>query len=484
MPEQTPDIAVIGATPAGQAITVAAAQLGLAVALVERGRMGAELLRAGPLPRQALLAAARAATAVREATRFGLAASLAPTDWPAIWTHVDATIASLAPTAGAARLRALGAEVIEGQARFLDRDRLAIRCEAAERILRPRRIVIATGRTPALPPIPGLAPILAQEGTGALTEPAYLAARPAPAHLLVLGDTAAAIEMADAHAALGAHVTLLMPGRFAPAEDPELALGLALALRRHGVDIIEHADIARAEPPGAGGGPALILADGRRLAGTHLLVATGTVPDIAALAPEAANLAVTPRGIATDRSLRCLGNRRVFAAGPVADPEGIGQDHTAALHAGVVLRRALGLPARLAGTAPRVLYTSPELAQAGMTEEQARATGHDVRVLRWPLADNDRAVAQRRPDGLVKLVLSRRGRLLGAGLLAPHAGETIGLLTLAIGRRLGAAALAGLALPYPTYTEAIQRAAAMNAASLAASPWLRRAVKLGIRLPP
>ena len=290
--------------------------------------------------------------------------------------------------------------------------------------------------------------------------------------------------MADAHACLGARVTLLTPGRLAAADDPELALGLALALRRHGVDIIEHADIARAEPPGAEVGPALILADGRRLAGTHLLIAAGTAPDLASLNPEAANLAVTPRGIATDRSLRCLGNRRIFAAGPVADPEGIGPDSTAAQHPAIVLRRALGLPARLAGAAPRVLYTSPELAQAGMTEEQARAAGHDVRVLRWPLADNDRAVAERRQEGLVKLVLSRRFRLLGAGLLAPHAGETIGLLALAIGRRLGAAALAGLALPYPTYAEAIQRAAAMNAASLAASPWLRRAVKLGIRLPP
>lgn len=499
MPEQTPDIAadiavdiaVIGASPAGQAIAAAAAQLGLAVALVEPGRMGAGSLHAGPVPRQALLAAARAATAAREATRFGLAASLAPTDWPAIWDRVHATIAALAPTVGAARLRALGADVIEGNASFLDRKRLVVRARGRERILRPRRIVIATGRSPTLPPVPGLARILAPEGAGegagAMTQADYVAARPAPGHLLILGDTAAAIEMAAAHAGLGCAVTLVAPGRFAAAEDPELALGLALALRRQGVELIEHAAVARAEP-----GPALILADGRRLAATHLLVAAGTAPALASLNPRAANLAVTPGGIATDRSLRCRGNRRVFAVGAVAAPPGVGREATDPTdlpqmeteHAAVFLRRAvLRLPARLPGTIPRMLCTCPELAQAGMTEEQARAAGHDVRVLRWPLADNDRAVAERRPEGLVKLVLSRHGRLLGAGILAPHASETIGLLALAVGRRLGASALASLALPSPTHAEAVKRAAGTFHASLAASPWLRRAVRLLASLP-
>lgn len=476
MAEFTHDIAVIGAGAAGLSVAAAAAQLGLAVALIERGRMGGECLNAGCVPSKALLAAAHAARDARAATRFGLTTLLGPTDWPSVWEHVHGVIADIAPMDSAARFTALGAEIIAGEARFLDPSRLAVRTASGERILRPRRIVIATGNRAVMPTIPGLA------AAGAMTHEAYFDARPAPAHLLILGAGAIGLEMADAHAGLGARVTLLTRGRVAPHDDPELADGLAQALRRHGVEIIEHAEVVRAEP-----GPALVLADGRRVAGTHLLVATGKIADTASLCPEAGLLRAGPRGIATDRSLRCLGNRRVFAAGDIADPAGIGPialTHMAAEHASLIIRGAvLRLPARLGAPIPRVLYTAPELAQVGMTEEQARAAGHAVRVLRWPLADNDRASAERQPGGMVKLVLSRRGRLLGAGMLGSHAGETIGLLTLALGRRLGAASLAGLVLPYPTHAEAIKRAAGSLYAGLAANPWVRRAVRLMARLP-
>ncbi len=481
MPESSPDIAIVGAGAAGLSVAAAAAQLGLAVALVERGRMGGECLNAGCVPSKALLAAAHAARDAREAARFGLATTVAPTDWRAVWNHVHGVIAHIAPMDGAARFTALGAEVIAGEARFLDPARLAVRTASGERILRPRRIVIATGSRAVLPPIPGLAE------AGALTHEDYFDARPAPAHLLILGGGAIGLEMADAHAGLGARVTLVTHGRLASRDDPELAMGLALALRRNGVEIIEHAEVVRAEPPTAGTGPTLILADGRRLTGTHLLVAAGKTPDLAALDLAAGNIRHGPRGIATDRSLRSLTNRRVYAAGDVADPAGIGPvalTHMAAEHASVIVRRAiLRLPARLTSPIPHVLYTAPELAQVGMTEDQARRAGQAVRILRWPLADNDRATAERRPEGLVKLVLSPRGRLLGAGMLGPHAGETIGLLALALGQRLGAGALAGLVLPYPTHAEAIKRAAATFYAALATKPWLRRTIKLLARLP-
>ncbi len=311
----------------------------------------------------------------------------------------------------------------------------------------------------------------------------YIAARPAPAHLLILGDDPAGLEMADAHAALGCRVTLLTRGRLAAREDPELALGLALALRRRGVVLVEHAEPVRAEP-----GPCLVLADGTRLAGTHLLVAAGTAPELAALAPEAAGLVVTPRGIATDRVLRCHNNRRVCAAGAVADPDGSAGTAPAgatraAAHAGLILRRAvLRLPAGLTAPIPRVLYTAPELAQVGMTEAEARAAGHQVRILRWPLADTERARLEQRPEGVVKLVLSRRWRLLGAGMLAPEAGTAIGVAALALGRRHGAAALAGQVAAWPSRAEALSRAAAMRAAHLATHPWLRRLVRLLARL--
>jgi len=106
-----------------------------------------------------------------------------------------------------------------------------------------------------------------------------------------------------------------------------------------------------------------------------------------------------------------------------------------------------------------VTYTAPELAQLGLTEDEARAAGHDIRVLRWPVAENDRAQAERRPEGLVKLVVTRRGRVLGVGILAAHAGEMLGTWTLAISRRIPLSALAGMIVPYPTFAEAPKRAA-------------------------
>jgi pyruvate/2-oxoglutarate dehydrogenase complex dihydrolipoamide dehydrogenase (E3) component len=207
----------------------------------------------------------------------------------------------------------------------------------------------------------------------------------------------------------------------------------------------------------------LVLADGRRIAGSHLLVAVGRRPNLEGLELEAGGVLASPAGIVTDRGLRSVSNRRVFAAGDIADPAGIGPrafTHVGSYHAGIIVRRVLfRLPARLDYAAlPRVTYTDPELAQVGMTEAEARSAGVSVSVLRWPLADNDRAVAEGDLTGLVKLVVAR-GRVVGAGILAPSAGEMIGTWTLAIAERTRMSRLAGMIVPYPTRAEAAKRAA-------------------------
>jgi len=209
-------------------------------------------------------------------------------------------------------------------------------------------------------------------------------------------------------------------------------------------------------------GPALLLDDGRRLSGSHLLVATGKRPDLDALALEAGRVRTGRAGIATDRGLRSITNHRVFAVGDVADPERTGPRafaHVGTYHAGVVIRRAVfRLPARIDYRAlPRVTYTNPELAQVGLTEAEARTSGRPVTVLRWPLAENDRAQTERDPSGLVKLVVSD-GRLVGVGILAAGAGEMITAWALAITRRVKLSALSGLIVPYPTQSEAVLRA--------------------------
>ena len=191
--------------------------------------------------------------------------------------------------------------------------------------------------------------------------------------------------------------------------------------------------------------------------GSHLLVAAGRRPNVEGLGLEAAGIAFTPKGITVDRGLRTT-NRRVYAVGDVA---GGRFTHEAGYQAGIVIRNALfGLPARARASMPHVTYTDPELAQAGMTEAEARARhGDRVKLLRWPFAGNDRAQAEGRTDGLVKIVTGPRGRILGAGIVGPQAGELIQPWILALERGLKIGAMATPVLPYPTRGEAGRRAA-------------------------
>ena len=460
------DLAVIGAGSAGLSVTAVAARLGLRVALIERGRMGGDCLNAGCVPSKALLAAAHAAQAARRAHRLGVSLAKPVVDWAAVRAHVHGVVAAIAPNDSEERFRDLGATVLRGEARFAGADSLEV--DGAR--LSARRIVIAAGSRPAIPPVNGL------ERLAPLTNETLFEMAERPEHLLILGGGPIGLEMADAHAGLGCRVTVVEADRIAGHDDPELAAGLREALTRKGVVILEGVAVAEAAP-----GPALVLRDGRRLSGSHLLVAAGRRPNLEALALDAGGVGATSSGIATDAGLRSLTNRRVFAAGDIADPRGIGPrafTHVGTYHAGVVIRRALfRLPARLDYRAlPRVTYTDPELAQVGPTEDEARAAGRRVSVLRWEMAENDRAQAERDTAGMVKLVVER-GRVIGAGILAPHAGEMIGQWTLAIERALPVRASAELIAPYPTRAEAGKRAAGAYYGARLFAPRTRRLVR-------
>ncbi|CAA9253412.1 MAG: Mercuric ion reductase [uncultured Acetobacteraceae bacterium] len=476
------DVVVIGAGAAGLSVTAISAGLGLKVALVERGRMGGDCLNSGCVPSKALLAAAHAAAEARGAARFGLRLPPPEVDWRGVRAHVQGAIARIAPNDSAARFRGMGVEVVEASAHFLAPDAI----EAGGRRLGFRRCVIAAGSTAIVPELPGLdgVPWLTNETIFDLEEP--------PGHLVILGGGPIGLEMAQAHARLGCRVTLLDTApRIAAREDEELVEGLRPSLRADGIEIREGARVLRLEPPGDGtGGVVAVLEDGTRVAGTHLLLAVGRAPRLSGLDLPAGNVAASPRGIATGRDLRSKSNRRVWAVGDIADPEGLGPrafTHVASQHAGIVARSMLF---RVPGTRldyaalPRVTYTDPELAQVGLTEAEARDAGHkEISVLRWPLSENDRAIAEGRPDGLVKLVVGSKGRLLGAGILAPRAGEMAGLYGLMIGRGLPMSALAGMVLPYPTLSEAGKRAASDHYTPRLLSPTTKRLIGWLKRLP-
>ncbi len=466
------DLAVVGAGASGLSVTAVAAQLGLRVALIERDRMGGDCLNFGCVPSKALLAASHAAQAARGAARFGIRLPEPDIDWNAVREHVDGVIAAIAPTDSETRFRALGATVLRGEARFVAPDALMV----DGRRLTARRIVIAAGSSAAVPPIPGLDQVPHFTNTTIFGLPGR------PDHLLILGGGPIGLEMADAFAGLGSRVTIVEAATIAGKEDPELVAGLRNCLAGRGVSLLEGAKVTAVEP-----GPTLVLDDDRRIGGSHLLVAVGRRPNLEALDLAAGTVQATRTGIATDRGLRSLTNRRVYAIGDIADPRGIGPrafTHVGSYHAGIVIRRALfRLPARIDYAAlPRVTYTRPELAQVGMTEAEASAAGHRIAILRWPLADNDRATAERDTQGLAKLVVAR-GRILGAGILAPNAGEMIGLWTLAIAQRVKLGTLASLIVPYPTRSEAAKRAAANFFVPRLFAPRTKAIVRLLARLP-
>jgi pyruvate/2-oxoglutarate dehydrogenase complex dihydrolipoamide dehydrogenase (E3) component len=466
------DIVIIGAGAAGLSVAAGAAQLGSSVALVERGLMGGDCLNTGCVPSKALLAASRAMREARQAARFGVIVAEPAADWDRVRAHLRGIIATIAPMDSEARFRALGARVLRGEARFVDPRTIAV----DGRAVTARWFVIAAGSRPAVPQIEGL------DRTPYWTNDSLFDLEQRPGHLLILGGGPIGLEMADAFSGLGCKVTVIEAGRIAAKEDPELADGLRQALVMRGVTLREGTTVTAVAP-----GPVISFSDGTRIEGSHLLVAVGRTPNVAPLNLAAANIQAGSGGIATDHGLRSVSNNRVFAVGDIADPAGIGPrafTHVGSYHAGIIIRRLLfHLPARIDYAAlPRVIYTDPELAQTGLTEVEAVAIGLKPRILRWPLTENDRAIAERATAGLVKLIVSGK-RVVGAGILAPHAGEMISQWTLAIAERTKLSALAGLIVPYPTRAEAAKRAASSAYAASLFSARTKRLVRLLSRLP-
>jgi pyruvate/2-oxoglutarate dehydrogenase complex dihydrolipoamide dehydrogenase (E3) component len=459
-----PDLCVIGAGSGGLAVAAGGAQLGANVVLVERGPMGGDCLNYGCVPSKSLLAASKLATAWRRGAELGVGYDPPSIDFGAVADSVQRVIARIAPNDSVERFEGLGVRVIRAEARFIDRRTV----QAGDIAIRPRRFVIATGSTPVVPPIPGL------DSVAYFTNETIFANRTAPSHLIVIGGGPVGIELAQAHRGLGAAVTVIDAGPILPHDDLELAALLVQRLVEDGISL--KPSVAVAGIAQTGSGIVVTLATGERIAGSHLLIAAGRRPNLAALDLAAAGIAATAAGIAVDARLRTT-NRRAFAVGDAAG--GPQFTHIALYHAGIVIRNALfRLPARVDYRAlPWVTYTDPELAQAGLSETAAREAG-PVRVLRWSFAENDRAHTERDTAGEVKIVTSRRGHILGAAILGAAAGDLILPWALAISQKLKIAAMANLIVPYPTRGEAGKRAAGSFYTPTLFAPRTRRLVRL------
>lgn len=444
----TPEICVIGGGTAGLAVVSAAAALGVPSVLVEQAILG-DGRAGGSLPSKALLAAARRYAALKELPAFGLTASDAGFDWAKVCAHVREVAAAAAADNSAPRLRGLGVQVVHGAGRFTDADTVV----AGDTVIKAARFVIATGSLPAVPLIHGLdaVPVLTAETVFDLAE--------CPQHLLIVGGGSTGLAFAQAFQRFGAEVTVIEAARILGSDDAEGAAIVVAALQRDGVTIHQDAAIRNAAHEGGKIRLTLETPDGgKTVEGTHLLVAAGRRPNLDGLDLAAAGVKFNAAGIAVDKRLR-TSNKKVFAIGDVTGGPHFAQ--VAAHHAAVVVKHALlRMPARTDLTiVPRVTFTDPELAQVGLSEDEASAKGRAIRVLRWSCHDNDRARAERNTRGHIKIVTDRGGRIVGATIVGENASELIAAWTLAVAQGLNIRAMAELVTPYPTLAEVGKRAA-------------------------
>ena len=440
------DLLVIGAGSGGLSVAAGAVQMGADVTLLEGHKMGGDCLNYGCVPSKALIASGKVAWGQSHAQKYGVANVAPQVDYAAAKDHVADVIAEIEPNDSVERFEGLGVRVIQEYGEFLSPTEV----KAGDHIITARRIVIATGSSPLVPPIPGL------ENVPYLTNETLFELREQPEHLLIIGGGPIGLEMAQAHRRLGSKVTVIEGMKALGKDDPELAAIVLENLRAEGIEIEE--DALAQEIRGSAGAIEVETKDGRVFKGTHLLMAVGRKANIDKLNLEAAGIERTRNGIKVDSGMRTT-NKKVYAIGDVAG--GLQFTHVAGYHAGLIIRSALfGLPAKeRTDHIPWATYTDPELAQVGLTEAQAREKhGDALEVARFHFNHNDRAIAERKTAGLIKVMVVK-GRPVGASIAGYQAGELINLWALVIANKLKMSAVANMVAPYPTIGELNKRAA-------------------------
>lgn len=440
------DLLVIGAGSGGLSVAAGAVQMGAEVVLLEGGEMGGDCLNYGCVPSKALIASAKAAYAQGHASAYGVADVTPRVNYAAAKDHVADVIDQIAPVDSQERFEGLGVRVIRAFGRFISDTEV----QAGDHVIAARRIVIATGSSPLVPPIPGLETVPYE------TNETLFELRDKPDHLLIIGGGPIGMEMAQAHRRLGCAVTVIEGMKALGKDDPETAAIVLDQLRDEGIEIAE--DALAAEIRGQAGAIDVEVKDGRVFKGTHLLMAVGRKVNTDRLDLDKAGVETTKSGIKVDASLKTT-NSRVYAIGDVAG--GLQFTHVAGYHASVLIRSALfGLPAKTSTAhIPWATYTDPELAQVGLTEAQAReAHGDKLEVIRFEFHHNDRLIAERKTRGLIKAMVVK-GRPVGVSIAGHQAGELANLWSMVIANRLKMKHVAAMVSPYPTVGEINKRVA-------------------------
>ncbi|CAA9302905.1 MAG: Mercuric ion reductase, partial [uncultured Friedmanniella sp.] len=447
-PADSFDLVVLGGGTAGLVAARTAAALGASVALVERDAApGGDCLWTGCVPSKTFRAVAATVAEARRAAAYGVRVVPGPVDFGAVMAEVRRAVQTIAPVDSVEATTAAGVVVVTGTGRFTGARELSVTAvDGSVRRLRFAQAVLATGAGPDVPALPGLAE------RGHLTSDTVWELTALPARLLVVGGGVTGCELAQAFARLGSAVTVVEPGeRLLGEEDPDASALVEAALAADGVQVLTGRRVEVFE------GSLARLDDGGHVEADEVLVATGRRSRTADLGLGSVGVALRADGdVVVDPWLRTT-NPRIWAAGDLTGHPRY--THVAGLHGAAVAASAvLGLRRRAASVpVPRVTYTDPEVASVGLSAAAGRAAGH--RVVTLEHAHVDRAVTEGRTDGFTRLVLDRRGRLRGAVVVSPRAGETIAEATLAIQQRVDVAALTASTHPYPGFSDGLWNAA-------------------------
>ncbi|MGC8628161.1 MAG: mercury(II) reductase [Acidimicrobiales bacterium] len=445
------DLVVLGAGSAAFAAAIKATEAGYKVALAEQGTIGGTCVNVGCVPSKALLRAGELAWAAGHHPFAGLSTSSGPVDLAALVAQKDELVGALRKAKYLDLVESYGFRVVNGHARFVGPDELEVDGQS----LRSRTYLVATGASPVAPPVPGL------EEAGYLTSTSALELTETPKHLIVIGANAIGLELGQFFLHIGSQVSFVdVAERIAPFEEPEVSQALTSVLVAQGATVHTSAQVLAVHH--SHGQAKVTLRVGEHelvLSADQVLVATGRRPNTHGLGLEAAGVEVSAQGaVVVDEELR-TSNPRVFAAGDVTGaPQFV---YVSAYEGALAVDNAL-LGARrkvdLTGL-PRVIFTSPPVASAGLTEAQARKAGWDVETSVLPLQAVPRALVNRDTLGLVKLVAEAgTGRLLGASVMAEGAGDVVQSAVLAIRHGITTAELAATFHPYLTMAEAMKLA--------------------------
>lgn len=464
---------VIGAGSGGLVVASGAAGLGAKVALIEGDKMGGDCLNSGCVPSKTFLRSAHVADTINRCNELSLEAEVSQIDMVKIMNRVNVVINEIAPHDSKERYEKLGVDVIEGYGTFVDSHKVKV----GDRTLTAKNIVISTGTEPSVPPIPGL------KEAPYYTNKTIFQLKKMPKHLIVFGAGPIGLELGQGFAHLGAKVTLIdRSSDIFSKDDLEVGNLMLQRLQLDGMVIELEAGIKEVRNKGDEQSPQIEVdfeVDGKMktISGDALLVALGRKPNTENLNLDKIGVKLTDKGhVVTDSYLRTTVSH-IYACGDVTGPYAF--THMAGYQASVVVRNAI-FPFRQKVSyraVPWVTYTKPEVAHVGYTEPELQKKAIVYKTYLLPLNANDRAKAENDREGFLKLIIDKKGKVIGATMVGEKAGEQIGLANMAVVKKMKMSSFRSMIFPYPTELE-IYKTAAMMELKEGFKPWQKKLVKI------